>query len=498
MSAPDYPNPNQAEQATSSQMPPSPPTPEQPSTVQLAAEASSTLVELRLRLTKKTLWLIVGFIMSAILVIIAAFYLLNLNSQTNSTDQQDPDTNQPTATLSGEIALAEGNVQYQSDSSWVAVTSGQSVKQGTAIKTGPDARAVINLDDGSAVRLDQSSEITLTALNNSTITITQISGRAYHRVEPGQVTYQVNTPQATTTALGTIFSTSSNQSTDTVHVLESKVRVKPKAMLKDLDNNQVEVATGKQAFINPTELKVDSIDQDSLKDDFYLWNSALDKGQPMPSATPKPTSTPQPTKTIAPASSQAAAITLTGSVGPGKATLKWKLHGTSAPQGFKIIKSHTDNPAFGKDEAVYVSDSQATSYTWANLDNKATNFRIGIYNGSGISLYSNTINITPQAKPSSVSYSGNISLGAPVREATKVILNWTATNQDQVGGWKVVYSTSPNPTYPEHTANYASPSDRSTTFKDLPSGTYYFRVGAWIDSKVTNSAYSNQVQITIP
>jgi hypothetical protein len=79
--------------------------------------------------------------------------------------------------------------------------------------------------------------------------------------------------------------------------------------------------------------------------------------------------------------------------------------------------------------------------------------------------------------------------------AASANLAWDASTSSGVGGYKVSYGTS--------SGNYTSTIDagNSTTYalSGLPEGTqYYFAVKAYDSTKTTESAYSNEVNLTVP
>lgn len=454
------------------------------------------ILDVQVRASKKFFWYLGGGLLT--MALLAAGIYAFINQSPAKTNTQDNAQDKTKVALAGELTLAEGRVQIKQQDSWVTASQGQSLKAGQAVKTGANSRAVVSLDDGSAIRLDQSSEIVLQKLTAQEILINQTSGRSYHRVEPGQVTYKVETTQATATALGTIFTTESSADQSKIAVAESKVEVENK-----VDKQKQTVTSGQQAVVNKDQTKVEDLSQDYFNHDFIKWNYDQDKDKAdklaKAKATPTPTPTVQPT-TLSQNNGPIFQLSAT-KAGAGKVTLNWKVSGLNAPKGFKIIKAHHNNPTFGKDEAVYLDKNDARSYTWSKLEGKATYFRIGIYNGSGIDRYSNIIAITPEPKPAAKPYTGAITITGATWKADKssIVVNFTATNDHLVDGWKVAVSKSPNPVYPDHSKAFVNPQDRTAWIGDFQSGDkVYIRVGAWIDGTVASNAYSNQFEYIVP
>ncbi|HET8567874.1 MAG TPA: FecR domain-containing protein [Candidatus Limnocylindria bacterium] len=90
---------------------------------------------------------------------------------------------------------------------------GQLIEAGTAIRTGPGARAVLTFYDGSAVTVEPGSEVVIEVLASATdggllVTIQQTLGRTWH-VVANRITaagnYEVRTPFATAAVRGTAF-----------------------------------------------------------------------------------------------------------------------------------------------------------------------------------------------------------------------------------------------------------------------------------------------------
>lgn len=80
------------------------------------------------------------------------------------------------------------------------------LKEGDAVRTA-DGRVVLTLDDGSALRLDANTNVTLTSLVATDVKIAQTGGTAYSRVVPSERSYTVTVDGAEYKALGTAFST---------------------------------------------------------------------------------------------------------------------------------------------------------------------------------------------------------------------------------------------------------------------------------------------------
>lgn len=91
-----------------------------------------------------------------------------------------------------EVSLVSGNIEVsKTEGIWTEIKSGDNVEQGDIVRVNGDGRAIITLDDGSAVRLADDSKITLTSLNPSNIIITNEAGEVYTRVVKADRTFIV-------------------------------------------------------------------------------------------------------------------------------------------------------------------------------------------------------------------------------------------------------------------------------------------------------------------
>lgn len=460
-----------------------------------------------------TLLLIVLILAFSSAIFLGGYYLgdklgFSLNKFKLGSSQEKPSqaVSQPTPTsfqpkLQGAIALKEGSVgRRKDDGSWEELKKGASVKEGDVIRSGYKSRAVIELDDGSALRLDQNSELALTAVGSEVIMISQNNGRVYHRVHPGKIVYNVKSLNTVATALGTSFTvnTDTKQQKTEVAVFENKVALTTTAE----SSAKTEIKQGEVAVVgNDQKVALAEIPQQKIKEDFIKWNQSLDKEPTLTlKLTTVPTkteSTPQPTKTTSLPTNNS--FNLTVQAKEGAVQLSWS--GIDSPGGFKIVKSTNANPTYPENDWKYVGASDR-SFTWSGLSaNTAYHFRVGVYNEGKITSYSNDLTVTPLA----VTSLGTSNAGSDIRLNLTVTsnnpgtanLSWTVDGRQSKNGFKYVYSKEPNPTYPNNTWYYEPSSEiRSYEWKGLPSGEIlHFRAGAYEEGKVTS--YSNDVTVTI-
>lgn len=113
-----------------------------------------------------------------------------------------------------QVQEIQGIFEYQAkDGSWQTVKENDRLSPGTRVRTGELSGALLELQDGSTVRLGPSTEVTLDQMDRflfgtRIVRITQWVGETSHEVEPNRKTtslYEVRTPASTVTAKGTIF-----------------------------------------------------------------------------------------------------------------------------------------------------------------------------------------------------------------------------------------------------------------------------------------------------
>lgn len=408
------------------------------------------------------------------------------------------------------VTVADGTVTFQHGSgAWEKLTTASQLAEGDSVKTAGASRAVLTLDDGSALRLDADTTVKLVSLAADDVKIGQTAGMAYSRVVPSSRSYTVSVDNVQYKAMGTAFSTVNTTKDKGVQVYQSSVKV------SDVTDA---VTEGKQYYTDSTDAnakkKVVDINLDSLAgNSFIQWNLSEDQKvdtfkDKMGVLTKVKELAEQKAKEAESQTSQTtqgASITLTGSASGNSAALKWSLAGVSAPNGFKLVRSTTTSaPTYGKDEYAYVSDASARSYTWKSDTSGTYWFRVCAYQPSQGSCtnYSNAVKLSvtksaSEDKPSSDGVTRG-TMKVSLVEGTKV--SWTYTGKAPYG-YKIVSSKTNNaPTYPED--NWAYISDSSASQGNIPTnqgkGTYYVRVCAYTNYVGESPCvdYSNTITVT--
>jgi FecR protein len=410
-------------------------------------------------------------------------------------EKQTQTTQVPKVALMGaELTVADGYVQTGPDNKlWEDAKVGDQISEGMYVRTQPSARAVIALDDGSAIRINGNSVVKVNSLDVASVVITNVSGEVYTRLVKSDRQFSVKVADEEYVALGTAYKTVNTADIKGVEVYESIVK---------LTKTNIEVPEGKLYYktSNNAELsqKITDITVDKIKQDtFVAWNYEQDKNNTEfkdklgyltkidePVAPPTP---PVTTKTT----TATASIKLTGTAYETGVKLSWKLSNMTAGKGFKVVKSLSANPTYGKDDAVFVG-ATTSSYAWKIKDGKTYHFRVCAYTGEGCSTYSNDITVTaPMVTVADPQPSGTLSLS----QTSGADFSWVLDGSSPYG-YKLVWSTSTAPVYPGN--DYAFYSDEATKSGTITAsgGTYYVRVCMYNKGSCVN--YSNEVVVTLP
>ncbi len=260
-----------------------------------------------------------------------------------------------------------------------------------------------------------------------------------------------------------------------------------------------------------------------------IVNLTVVRNNPGPTPTNTPTLTPIRNFTITSVSSPQA----------GRVTVNWKFEGYDAGKGFKVTFSKDINPEYPtrpSDFATFVENSARTvTYEGAGLtEGGLFHVRVCRYqqveSGSYCDLY--TADTTVNVSPSDWGMQ-SILLNVGSQSNRTINLNWEVSGTGKSTlGYKIVWSNTPNPTYPKNQNSYlptpnlldqvlsflgihqtvyaesgdttwgyvylTDPNVRSasiTLVPEYPAGTWYFRVCRYRDGYC--DVYSNQVEVTV-
>lgn len=181
--------------------------------------------------------------------------------------------------LSVDAAIAEGTVQYRLDSSrhWENVQAGMSFGEGAQIRTLAGSRAALHIGDGSAVRLNSNSSVTLAKLTAKQIIIQNGGGDVYARVTKStKRIFQVQSGTAVYQSEGAAYRTFNTGPRAGVEVYYGNVTI------LGIDAGVV-ISQGEHYDITDTaapdgEGKVSGLSRETLTaDEFVRWNSEQDR-----------------------------------------------------------------------------------------------------------------------------------------------------------------------------------------------------------------------------
>ncbi len=413
--------------------------------------------------------------------------------------------NNKVSLYNAEVSLVSGQVEKSEKSgTWLELKNGDNVSQGDLVRVNGEGRAVITLDDGSAVRLDSSSRVELVSLDPKNIEIDNEAGEVYTRVVKADRPFVVKIGDESYKAMGTAYKTVNDASEKGVYVYESKVQV----VAEDKEISEGEKYLTQYDADGSLIRKILEISSDEITVDTFLqWNKTQDlkstefkkyMGVLQVETTTAETKTTQ-TESTQTENTQVqqttpvveASIALSGSASSDAINLSWNATGVDTSHGFKVIKGTSANPVYPGNSAVYIKSGG--SYSWKITDGVTYNFRVCQYTGSGCGVYSNNIQITaPHVEDGAVN-SINLAAG----EGSNV--SWTVDGYSDLG-FKLVWSKVSSPTYPNRGSDrYHYYSSSGTTSGSIEafggSGTYYVRVCEYLGG--TCGVYSNEITVEL-
>ena len=416
--------------------------------------------------------------------------------------------------LSAVIAFTEGEVEYQQDNSgWKTASVGMLLKQGSMIRVLSSGKAIINIDDGSSIRLNSNTAIRLDNLSPKNIVVTNSKGEIYTRVIKSERVFLVKTTGATYQAMGTAFKTTNNDDKKGIEVYESQVKI-----LGMNSQNELLVSQGNQYYLvntdNPDVTKsVTPININEVKkDEFVAWNKEQDEKvsefkdklgvlialtQATPSAEITIVPTTKPSSNDAVPDSSSAKIILTGSAIDKGTLLKWTVVGMDSNLGFKVVRSKEDNPVYPGNDYQYLSEPSVRQYTWKVNDGESYHYRVCKYLGSSCGAYSNDIVV--KSSTGDTSDTGGLVSSISVRSDSGSKIVWEVNGySDQ--GFKVVWSKNGGPTYPTRDGDkyhyYTDPNKRDDILEAFDGGgAYHVRVCEYLGGKC--GIYSNEIEVNL-
>ena len=196
--------------------------------------------------------------------------------------------------LAAHLSVADGTVETWDGSNWKTIAAGETLAAESQLRTGEGGKAVLEFDEGSALRLDENTHVILEKTNNKEISVIQIAGETYSRVnKTSGLTYRIKSGNTETTAMGTAFGVATETSNWVkkgekkviVKVVESKVKVK---IIKGEEALEKEVSEGEELVVDMTEpiedaaTKLPLPKEETAQDGFFAWNRDEDNKKSYP------------------------------------------------------------------------------------------------------------------------------------------------------------------------------------------------------------------------
>lgn len=388
--------------------------------------------------------------------------------------------------INAELAFVEGTVEYQyQEQGWKTADTNTQLKEGYSVRIIGEGKAIINIDDGSSIRLNSESQVTLESMTAGHIVVTNNKGEVYSRVVPSKRIFEIKSNDVTYKAMGTAYKTVNTEKEQSVEVYHSKVTI-----IGVNESGEILVEQGNKFYIvdqnNPdNEKKVIPVDPNEVKqDEFVMWNKEQDENvnefkenmgvlfdlEPpvLNIVSPQNNATTQ------------------------EATIK--VEGTTENGANVRINSEeitVENGYFTKDVALNEGNNSISVISYDSAGNSTVVTLIVIYTKPVVQ--DPTPTPTPQPTTPSIYLTGTKVDGG-------ISLSWNVKNLTVSNGFKIVYSTSANPTYPENSyAAYISDSStRKYTWSVKDGKTYHIRVCRYVPDQGKCDFYSNDISVTAP
>ncbi len=404
------------------------------STPPAPAETASPSAWAKLRGNKRLLILIgVG-----VVVIIAAVVVALLLGGNKDDEQQSAANTQDTSSdaaklekLSLAAATISGEVSYKTagGDEWRPLAADTNLAEGSTVRTTPGAHAVLVLEDGATIRLDEATTVEVESLAKKGPKFDHQAGMAYVRVHkaPHPLTLLVDGEGYSSQEAA--FSAVDLENEKGVQVFHGSLKS---------DKVAAAVKEGEQYFAAHADKavaeKVTTIDLAALEQrEFIKWNLAEDekhaaykdqlgtlaklkekmeqarKDAEAKAEAARAEAERRRTATPAPQAPQSG-IVLSGRAVSGGAELSWTTS-ISAPNGFKMVRSATSaTPTFGADESLYVSDGKLRAHGWKVSESGTHWYRVCVYRpgqSNECTDYSNAVKIMTTKLPPQTQNPGN-------------------------------------------------------------------------------------------
>lgn len=472
-----------------------------------------------------------------VIVAVVGVYFIFAGSQENEVAEENINAGiaeQAPAIIGGEVVYAEGAVEYKTEGGeWTRAETGTALTEGDSIEVLESGRAIVNLDDGSVLRLNAESGITLTSMDPEAMVVTNDGGEVYSRVVEAERTFEMMAGSVTYESLGTAYNTVNLEGKKGVEVFHSSVKA-------ITDGEETLVEEGKKWYAENTddpdnEKIVTDIADEDLEKEFINWNKEEDsknfkeklgvfEKEEIEEKAPAE-ETEEPVEEVKEETEEPAVDNepLSGDI-----ALAYNMNGNvswttdlNSPDGFKLVWSKNEGPTYPTrdgDMYKYYSDPAARAGAVYFFDGGGTYYiRVCTYENGACGVYSNTVTATfygeeekeevkeepkeeteekpkEEKKEEPISSVNSISLSG-----SGANVSWTVDGTS-AKGFKVVWSKTDGPTYPCRSGDkyqyLSDPSASSTSLTAFDgSGTYYVRVCEYLGGAC--GVYSNQITVEL-
>lgn len=345
------------------------------------------------------------------------------------------------------LSLVEGDVQMAiKKEDYITALKNTILHQGDKIKTGANSRAILNLENGSIIRLGENTEIILQNTEDKNFLIEELKGRVYYSLSAG-VNYRVKALDVLITALGTKFEVINNTDLKYLAILafENSVKVE----VTDKDNNFI---IGSRLDINEKALvdlklsknemlRIETFASKNLeKQPWYKWNFDLDKGLTDVIMKEEPKF-----------QEISSSLQLSATLKEESVSLSWSAYDGTDFKSYQVIRSESNiNPKYPDDSTIKTSDDiNLNSY----LDDKVLSdknyyYRVCVVKTNGNVACGNvaSIELKPTEKDETPPQASSLSINI---SETGVVLAWTKNQEEDFKQYVILRSLfNISPTYP--------------------------------------------------
>ncbi len=396
----------------------------------------------------------------------------------------------PNRKLMAELVYLEGDVLVKSDlGDWEAANKDVTLKEGDKIMIDGTGKAIINLDDGSSVRLNSDTVLALTSMDAQDIKITNEEGEVYARVVKAERSFKILAGEVAYKSLGTAYKTVNKKEEKSVEVYHSQVSI-----LGLNEENEILVEQGNKYYVvninaPEEENKVIPVNIEEVKsDDFVIWNKEQDE-------------------TVNEFKDQMGVLF---DLEPPVLTVSSPADGFKTTSDKVTVAGATETDVVVSINGTTVANTDGNFSMEIGLNLGSNGIQVISTDGSGNKTVKSFSVVREEAPAPEPVYVPPAPTEAPQPTPAPVFielsgttvdgglsLNWNVSNVDVSKGFKVVKSTSANPVYPGNDYLYLSdPSARNTTWNIKDGKTYHIRVCQYLGGAC--GVYSNDITLTAP